>query len=155
MWELSVGVQRPKLLYLSPLGAPQRMPRLCWKMRGKASERWGREITEGGSLSCVGRLTCASGDPASFQKYRDKPISLTTHSLLWLVQGHSVEIVQYDDFCGTLKLTIGIFHCLLFSLPFRCYVKFALEMCIIFSVWMREYGVCDLVSVWIICPTVS
>lgn len=73
---------------------------LCWKMRGKASERQRTEGTEGGSLSCVGRLTCASGDPASFQKYQDKPISRTAHSLLWLVWGHGVDIVQHDDFCS-------------------------------------------------------
>lgn len=58
MWEPNVGVQRPKLLYLSPRGAPQKVAKALLKNE--------RERTEGGCLSCVGRLTYASGDLASF-----------------------------------------------------------------------------------------
>lgn len=58
MWEPNVGVQRPKLLYLSPRGAPQKVAKALLKNE--------RERTQGGCLSCVGRLTYASGDLASF-----------------------------------------------------------------------------------------
>lgn len=79
MWEPNVGVQRPKLLYLSPRGAPQKVAKALLK---NESER-----TEGGCLSCVGRLTYASGDLASFfSPFRYKPLSMTLRShLSWLV----------------------------------------------------------------------
>lgn len=53
---------------------------------------------------------------------------LTPHCFAWLVYGHSVEIVQYHYFCFTLGLTIGAL------LTIKCCAKFALEICIIFSV---------------------
>lgn len=114
MWELSVGVQWPRRLYPSPWGAPQRMFGFCWKMRGKASERQRRE---GGSLSCVGRLTCSSGDPASlffFSFKIPRQTYLSDNSLLytflWLVWGQNVDIAK------KWKVTSGIFRRLLFML---------------------------------------
>lgn len=62
MWEPNVGVQRPKLLYLSPRGAPQKVAKALLKNE--------RERTEGGCLSCVGRLTYASGDLASLSLFQ-------------------------------------------------------------------------------------
>lgn len=108
MWELSVGVQWPRRLYPFPWGAPQRMFGLCWKMRGKASERQRRE---GGSLRCVGRLTCSSGEPAFFflLKYQDKLTSMTTHC-------STPSSDWFKAIAKKWKVTSGIFHCLLFML---------------------------------------
>lgn len=162
-WELNVGVLRPILLYPSSLGGPQRElvlfllsgPVLCWKMRGKASERRGREGTEGGSLSCVGRLTCASGDPASFSKVQRQTsfwLLPPSPALFMATVLKLLSVMTSAATSNSLAIHFSLFATLR---TIRHCTKFALKICIVSSVWMEEYGVCDLVSVWIICPTVS
>lgn len=139
MWELSVGVQRPKLQYPSSLGALQRMPGLSWKSKLDIG-------TEGESLCCVGGLTCAFGVPVN----RDAIYILKSEPCLQLL----VNLWSHGFFGGrSLENTVSaaargrtshLLH----------YGKFANEICIVFSEWMREYDDCDLVSLGIACPTV-
>lgn len=109
-----------------------------------SAEKWEVRQMRDGSLSCVGRLTCASGDS-----------SAKTTPAFWLLTAFS-DLFRASDFCCTLEAIIGILYCAAFIMGYYVYPHYELhfKICIVFAVQMTEYDACDLVSVWVIRPAV-